>query len=49
LKCSPFLDASKTHTISRMLWVPDLPVIPAKFRRQWGDYCLLRRTSRKGA
>jgi alpha-1,2-mannosyltransferase len=30
-----------------MLWVPDLAVIPAKFRRQWGDYCLLQRTSQK--
>ncbi|CAI9637829.1 unnamed protein product [Alternaria burnsii] len=49
LKCLPFLDASKTHTISRMLWVPDLPVIPAKFRRQWGDYCLLQRRGQKGA
>jgi len=49
LKCLPFLDASKTHTISRMLWVPDLSIIPAKFRRQWGDYCLLQRKDPKGA
>ena len=50
LKCVPFLDASQTHIIGRLLWIPDLPFIPASFRRKWGDYCLLRRkaSGRKG-
>ncbi|CAO2654437.1 Nn.00g111700.m01.CDS01 [Neocucurbitaria sp. VM-36] len=43
LKCVPFLDASQTHLIGRLLWIPDLPFIPASFRRKWGDYCLLQR------
>ncbi|EUC37360.1 glycosyltransferase family 22 protein [Bipolaris zeicola 26-R-13] len=43
LKCIPFLDASETSFVSRTLWIPDLPFIPAKFQRKWGEYCLLRR------
>ncbi|KAH9869196.1 hypothetical protein IAQ61_006401 [Plenodomus lingam] len=49
LKCVPFLDASQTHILGRLLWIPELPFIPAKFRRQWGQYCLLRRTSGKSS
>lgn len=43
LTCEPFLDASRTGLIGRMGWVPDWDFIPAKYRRQWGEYCLLRR------
>lgn len=43
LKCLPFLDASQTSFVSRTLWVPDLPFVPAKFQRKWGEYCLLQR------
>lgn len=43
LSCKSFMDASNTSLISRLLWVPDWPVIPARFRRTWGEYCLLRR------
>jgi alpha-1,2-mannosyltransferase len=43
LTCEPFLDASKTGTIGRIGWVPDWDFIPSKYRRQWGEYCLLRR------
>ena len=43
VKCEPFLDAAKTSIIGRTLWVPDHPIVPARFRRAWGDYCLLRR------
>ncbi len=43
MKCVPFLDASQTHIISRMLWIPELPFIPPRYRRKWGSYCLLRR------
>lgn len=43
LTCEPFLDASNTGTIGRIGWVPDWDFIPSKYRRQWGEYCLLRR------
>lgn len=43
LKCAKFLDAAQTSTLGRLGWVPDLPMIPEKYRRRWGDYCLLRR------
>jgi alpha-1,2-mannosyltransferase len=43
LKCMPFLDASQTHILGRLIYVPDLPFIPEKFRRKWGEYCLLQR------
>lgn len=46
LACEPFLDVSSTGIIGRLGWVPDWNVIPAKYRRTWGEYCLLRR--RKG-
>ena len=45
VQCTAFLDASKTNLIGRLLWLPDLPIIPERFRRQWGKYCLLRRRS----
>ncbi|KEQ99860.1 glycosyltransferase family 22 protein [Aureobasidium subglaciale EXF-2481] len=41
LSCEPFLDASRTGTIGRIGWVPGWKFIPAKYRRQWGEYCLL--------
>lgn len=43
LTCVPFLDASQTHFLGRLLFVPDLPFVPERLRRKWGDYCLLRR------
>lgn len=43
LSCERFLDASQTGLIGRLIWVPDLPVIPEKFRRKYGQYCLLQR------
>ncbi|KAI4159270.1 MAG: hypothetical protein LQ342_006731 [Letrouitia transgressa] len=43
VKCSKFLDTSKTHFLSRILWVPDIGVIPERYRRKWGYHCLLRR------
>ncbi|KAK8215600.1 Alg9-like mannosyltransferase family-domain-containing protein [Phyllosticta paracitricarpa] len=46
LKCEKFLDAAQTSTLGRLGWVPDLPIIPEKYRRRWGDYCLLRRKTR---
>ena len=41
--CEPFLDGASTHVLGRLLWLPDVPGLPNQFRRQWGDYCLLRR------
>ena len=43
MQCHRFLDSSKTHLLGRILWTPDWEIIPAKLRRQWGTYCLLRR------
>ncbi|KIV79750.1 hypothetical protein PV11_07295 [Exophiala sideris] len=41
--CVPFLDISRTGIIARTIWLPDLPFIPPKYRRHWGEHCLLRR------
>ncbi|EEA25590.1 mannosyltransferase [Talaromyces marneffei ATCC 18224] len=43
LACHQFLDVSETATLGRVLWIPNLPFVPSRFRRHWGDYCLLRR------
>ncbi|KAI1073471.1 Alg9-like mannosyltransferase [Whalleya microplaca] len=43
IKCEPFLDAGNTHLLARVLWVPEWDFIPEKFRRRWGQHCLLRR------
>ena len=45
VQCYQFLDASQTHLLGRIIWVPDWDFIPAKLRRHWGTYCLLRRKS----
>jgi alpha-1,2-mannosyltransferase len=49
LKCAPFLDASQTHFLGRLLWIPDLPFIPDVLRRKWGEYCLLQRKGEKAS
>jgi alpha-1,2-mannosyltransferase len=41
--CAPFLDASRTHMLARTIWLPDLPFIPPKFRRTWGEHCLMKK------
>ncbi|KAH7031573.1 Alg9-like mannosyltransferase [Microdochium trichocladiopsis] len=43
VKCERFLDAANTHLLARVLWVPDSPLVPEKFRRKWGRHCLLRK------
>jgi alpha-1,2-mannosyltransferase len=43
VKCEPFLDASRTHFLSRVLWMPESDLVPEKYRRRWGRHCLLRR------
>ncbi|KAK5193472.1 mannosyltransferase [Exophiala xenobiotica] len=43
VSCVPFLDASHIGTVARTIWIPDLPFIPPKYRRHWGEHCLLRR------
>ncbi|KAL8864940.1 MAG: hypothetical protein Q9174_007156 [Haloplaca sp. 1 TL-2023] len=45
VQCSRFLDASQTHILARLLWLPDLEAIPARYRRRWGRHCLLKRRS----
>ncbi|KAF2195273.1 glycosyltransferase family 22 protein [Zopfia rhizophila CBS 207.26] len=48
LSCENFLDASRTTILGRLLWVPDWPFIPERYRRRWGRYCLLRQKNRNG-
>ena len=43
MHCAPFLDALHTGLLARTIWIPDLPIIPAKYRRVWGEHCLLKR------
>ncbi|KAK7927395.1 family 22 glycosyltransferase [Apiospora marii] len=43
VKCVPFLDAEKTHWLARVLWVPDTSLVPERFRRHWGQHCLLQK------
>ncbi|EXJ87988.1 alpha-1,2-mannosyltransferase [Capronia coronata CBS 617.96] len=43
ISCAPFLDTSRTGLVARTIWVPDLAFIPVRYRRQWGEHCLLRR------
>lgn len=43
VKCVPFLDAGNTHLLARVLWVPESDLVPQKYRRQWGEHCLLQR------
>lgn len=45
IQCHKFLDTSQTHPLGRIIWIPDSELIPTKFRRQWGRYCLLGRKS----
>ena len=40
--CEPFLDAARTPTIPRLLW---LPIEFDGMRRQYGQHCLFRRKS----
>ena len=44
--CEPFLDASRSGVVGRVLWVPgqdDLAALPKWMERKWGETCLLRR------
>ena len=43
LQCTSFLDASQTHFLARIFWIPDWDVIPERYHRKWGRYCLLQR------
>lgn len=47
MTCHPFLDASRTGLLGRALWVPDWDIVPDRFRRKWGTYCLLQRRRRR--
>lgn len=46
VKCLPFLDAASTGIVGRLVWVPDLPFVPSRFKRVYGEYCLLKRRKR---
>nr|POF04709.1 alpha-1,2-mannosyltransferase alg9 [Quercus suber] len=49
VQCLPFLDAASTGILGRLGWIPDLPFIPPKYQRVWGEYCLLKRREKKEA
>lgn len=40
--CKPFLDAAATGLLPRLIWLPDTKLLPQKYRRVWGEHCLLR-------
>jgi len=41
--CAPFLDASRTPTLQRLLWLPGKSW---RNRASWANYCLLKNTSK---
>ncbi|KAF2670958.1 mannosyl transferase [Microthyrium microscopicum] len=44
VKCEPFLDNGATSLIGRLIWTPPIDIPPFnKFKREWGEYCLLKR------
>jgi alpha-1,2-mannosyltransferase len=43
VQCLPFLDAASTGLLGRLGWIPESSIVPAKYRRVWGEYCLLKR------
>ena len=45
MQCQNFLDVSQTHPLSRIFWIPEWSIIPVRYRRKYGQYCLLRRKS----
>ena len=48
LSCEHFLDTLQTGSVGRLFWLPDWPIIPERYRRKWGQYCLLRRKNQSG-
>jgi len=46
--CAPFLDTSQTSLLGRTIWMPESEFIPEKYRRRWGEHCLLRRRNVPG-
>jgi alpha-1,2-mannosyltransferase len=43
VSCAQFLDVGRTSFVARALWLPEPSFIPARYRRYWGEHCLLRR------
>ncbi|KZF25207.1 glycosyltransferase family 22 protein [Xylona heveae TC161] len=41
--CVSFLDGARTSLLGRTLWIPGISLLPERFQRKWGRYCLLRR------
>lgn len=42
ITCEPFLDNAATSLLARLIWIPNLEIIPQRYRRVWGEHCLLR-------
>lgn len=43
LACEPFLDNAATGLLARTIWVPCFEFILQRYRRVWGEHCLLRK------
>lgn len=42
VECKPFLDTAATGLLARLIWMPDVKLLPPKYRKVWGKHCLLR-------
>ena len=49
VKCLPFLDTTASGGLGRLGWVPNWDIVPAKYRRVYGEYCLLKHKKRQAA
>ncbi|KAI9685921.1 MAG: mannosyltransferase [Bathelium mastoideum] len=47
LLCEAFLDTMETNMLGRLGPLPNWSIVPERFRRRWGKYCLLKRKARK--
>lgn len=43
MSCSHFLDTTNTGILGRLFWIPNDALVPERYRRKWGEFCLLRR------
>lgn len=43
VRCERFLDNVSTGLLGRSIWLPDWSIVPTRYRRVWGEHCLLRR------
>lgn len=49
IRCLHFMDTAASGNLGRLGWLPDWDIIPAKYKRVYGEYCLLKRKKRETA